>query len=148
MEANPHGSVNYDLSQSDKYDDCYILSISSSGMVQENLAGSVTGDLEIERLEYEVYVKSRKAEFANNMGSSGPASKAMTTLFIYNIGKLIDIDVTSIRVIKEDVGFIQELQAVGFEITGVELGCITVTKNIGENIKQTQLLDDFGINKL
>lgn len=141
LEANPYGSVNHNRSQSDKYDDSYVLTIASSGMTEEYIAGSATGSLEIERLEYEVYIKNRKAEFANNTGSGGPASKAMTTLFIYSLGKLIDVDVTSIRVLKEDVAFLAELQAIGFGITGMELGCITVTKNIEEKIERVLLLD-------
>ena len=141
MESSPYGSVSYDLSTHDKYDDCYVLTIASSGMIQESLSVSGAGSLEIEKLEYEVYVKDRKAEFANNTGNSSPASKTMISLFIYALRKLIDIDVTSIRVFKEDLAFIEKLQAIGFEITDKESGCITLTKDIREQIERIQLPD-------
>ena len=142
IESSLFGSVNFDLSAVDRYDDCYVLTIASSGMVLEGSSGSSGAQaLEVEKIEYEVYVRNRRAYFANNTGNSGPTSKPMISLFIYSLSKLIDIDVICIRVFQEDLALINELQAIGFEIKDTEPGCITVMKSIEEEVTSLPLLD-------
>jgi hypothetical protein len=141
METSLFGSVNWDLTKEADYSDCYVLTIASSGMVEEDGLGSGAGSLAVERLEYEVYVKGRRAEFANNTSCSGPASIELIKLFLRCLDRMVDIDVTSIRIFDEDTALKERLCEAGFEITAQDLGCTTVTKNIkgpAEPIQSTE----------
>jgi len=141
MDSIAFGSVCWDLSSDNNHDDCYVLTIASSGTIEVSPPESSICSREGERLEYEVYLKGRKAEFANNTGNWGAASKEMTKLFLYCLQRMVDVDIISIRVFKEDAALVEELQAVGFEITNRDLGCVIVTKNNSEWVELPLLLE-------
>ncbi|PUZ28537.1 hypothetical protein DCC81_03385 [Chitinophaga parva] len=128
MEASLYGSVNWDISPQAEYSDCYVLTVASSGMVRDTWTGEDVKSLAVERLEYEVYVRGRKAEFANNTSCSGPPSAGLIELFLLCLDQMVDIDVTNIRVFNEDTALKEGLCQAGFEVTDQQSGYVTVTK--------------------
>lgn len=132
LEAAPFSSPDGWDKQGPGFRDSYILTIASSGNFGKARRGDPDNYRE-ERLEYAVYIQDRKAEYGMYSGDLVRQSKELIELFIAALSKLINIDVISVVVFKEDRRFMAALRSAGFEKSGSEQQCYKLTKIIQQS---------------
>lgn len=113
----------------EKGTECYILTVAlCDHLISYESLKKDYDDLSHEHLEYTLLIKDRKVWFGLVTMEKEKFEVHLIAIFLYTVGRLIDVDAISVLVPTSDTVFLEALKASGYTIVNERTGCYNVTK--------------------